>query len=40
VAGVKAKVKVPVDEVFIVPGLHVPVIPFVEVSGNTGAAAF
>jgi hypothetical protein len=31
---------VPVEDVLMVAGLHVPVIPLFEVAGNTGAAAF
>ena len=38
--GVKVYVVVPTVAVLIVAGLHVPVIPFVEVVGKVGAAAF
>ena len=35
--GVKVKVAVPVAAVLTVAGFHVPVIPFVEIAGSTGA---
>jgi hypothetical protein len=38
--GVNVYVVVPITEVFITAGLHVPVMPLVEVAGNTGAVAF
>ena len=38
--GVKVYVVVPAVEVLIVAGLHVPVIPFVEVMGKVGGAEF
>jgi hypothetical protein len=38
--GVKVYVVVPTVAVLIVAGLHVPVIPFVEVAGKPGAALF
>ena len=38
--GVKVLVLTPVVAVLIEAGLHVPVIPFVEVVGNAGAVAF
>jgi hypothetical protein len=39
-AGVKVYVVVPAVAVLMVAGFHVPVIPFVEVVGSAGAAAF
>ena len=33
-------VVVPIVDVFIVAGLHVPVIPLLDVVGNAGAVAF
>ena len=38
--GVNVYVIVPTAAVLIVAGVHVPVIPFVEVKGKTGAALF
>ena len=38
--GVKVYVVVPVADVFIVAGLHVPVMLLFDVVGNTGAVAF
>ena len=38
--GVKVYVVVPVDDVLIVAGLHVPVILLLEVVGSDGAVAF
>ena len=38
--GVKVYVVVPVDDVFIVAGLHVPVILLFDVVGNAGGVAF
>ena len=38
--GVNVKVNVPAVSVLIVAGLHVPVTPFVEVSGKAGAVLF
>ena len=38
--GVNVYVVVPTTEVFIVAGLHVPVIPLLDVVGNNGADAF
>ena len=38
--GVKVYTVVPTVDVLIVAGLQVPVIPFVEVAGSNGAAAF
>ena len=40
VAGVNVYVDVPTVAVLIVAGLHVPVIPFVEVVGNEGGVLF
>jgi hypothetical protein len=39
-AGLKLYVVLPTDAVLIVAGLHVPVIPFDEVSGRAGAVLF
>jgi len=39
VEGVNVYVLVPVDEVLIVEGLHVPLMPLVDVVGSTGAFA-
>jgi hypothetical protein len=39
-SGVKVYVVVPLAEVFITAGLHVPVIPLLEVAGNAGAVLF
>ena len=39
-AGVKVYVAVPITDVLITAGLHVPVTPLLEVPGNAGAAAF
>lgn len=39
-AGVKVYVVVPIIDVLIVAGLHVPVIPLLDVAGNEGAVAF
>lgn len=39
-AGVKVYAVVPVSDVLIEAGLHVPVIPLVDVVGNPGAVAF
>ena len=38
--GVNVYVVVPVVAVLIVAGFHVPLIPLVDVDGNTGAAEF
>src|SRR4051812_43013666 len=38
--GVNVYVLVPVDEAEMVPGLQVPVMPFVDVPGNLGALAY
>ena len=39
-AGVNIYVWVPTTAVFIVAGLQVPVMPFVDVAGRTGALVF
>jgi len=39
-AGVKVYVVVPVANVLMVEGLHIPVMPLLDTSGNTGATAF
>jgi hypothetical protein len=38
--GVKVYVVVPITEVLITAGFHVPVIPLLDVVGKVGAAAF
>jgi len=38
--GVKVYVVVPMDDVLIVAGLHVPVMPLFDVFGSDGAALF
>jgi hypothetical protein len=38
--GVNVNNVVPSVAVFIFPGFHVPVIPFIDVNGNTGAVEF
>jgi hypothetical protein len=38
--GVKVYVVVPTTDVLIVAGDHVPVMPLLDIAGNTGAAAF
>jgi hypothetical protein len=38
--GVKVYVTVPVPDVFIAEGFHIPVIPLLELEGNTGETAF